>query len=552
MVAIYYPPLYALIVLVMVTQSNYLPGISARFFTNTLDLSMRTDPNDMALFSLYALWTAAWSLSILVLIVYVSRISRGAGFEGLVVQFLRTVIVLLSVIKLWEPMLLSATRGLTSAWGRYEEWSVLLLNPVNRVHPALLYFTTAGLWYVISLASTPTSVNRFSGNTSTSHKHNALGRNLWILILTLGLGGYWAAQEGSWGSWWNWDASEELGLLLALTYLSTIHVIYSKRWEYAGIHNEAYKVSILGITSLVLGCIFELTNHNFDLVSVPGRGGSKWVVFMGTLYVLTLRSNSNLLRVSSYRFTTHSPRWRAFSLRQITHTVSLVGIGGTFVMTVSPVFLVDPNVFWLHFFRLGGGETPQPSLAASVLRIYFLPCSTSLLVVSGMGLVCGWGLSPTLIYSSLGLGWVYVIHTLPIVVTANIMCTYSTQSYCWRALKVTKTLHQVEPSTLLSRRRSVVTPGSYLGGRSNTFLVNYQGYDQAQNYFVGASRARLVNRFLHSSRGRGSTHSLLGGERQSVYFLTLACEDYCVVSAAGLAALIAIGGVYCKRRPFLY
>ena len=44
-----------------------------------------------------------------------------------------------------------------------------------------------------------------------------------ILTITLYFGGWWALQEGSWGGWWNWDASEVLGLITLLYLILAVH-----------------------------------------------------------------------------------------------------------------------------------------------------------------------------------------------------------------------------------------------------------------------------------------------------------------------------------------
>ena len=83
------------------------------------------------------------------------------------------------------------------------------------------------------------------------------------IFFALYLGGWWAAQEGSWGGWWNWDSSEFFGLLILFICLIPYHVhsnITSKTFFYLCLYLSIFIV-ILFFIELQLN--FATSAHNF-------------------------------------------------------------------------------------------------------------------------------------------------------------------------------------------------------------------------------------------------------------------------------------------------
>jgi hypothetical protein len=82
-------------------------------------------------------------------------------------------------------------------WDRHEEPNLLLLSPINKVHPVLLYLSTAPLWYILSLRFESLGTGRHTTSPSTIWRGGSIWYYTWVIAATLLLGGYWAAQEGS-------------------------------------------------------------------------------------------------------------------------------------------------------------------------------------------------------------------------------------------------------------------------------------------------------------------------------------------------------------------
>jgi cytochrome c biogenesis factor len=138
----------------------------------------------------------------------------------------------------------------------FELTNPLLLNSINKFHPLLLYLSL--LWVTIySFQNTQTQTITYC---KYSYKEMYVNTSLFVLILTMFLGSWWAIQEGSWGGWWNWDPSEVFGLLLIVNYLLLIH---SKK------NLRVKKRYALFLIMLSLGTLLSylLIQLNFDLVS---------------------------------------------------------------------------------------------------------------------------------------------------------------------------------------------------------------------------------------------------------------------------------------------
>ena len=85
-----------------------------------------------------------------------------------------------------------------------------------------------------------------------------------ISILTaLYLGSWWALQEGSWGGWWNWDASEFLGLLVLYLILTIFHNKSNLSHVITLFYSIRLSLSYLFIYFFLLQLNFSIISHNF-------------------------------------------------------------------------------------------------------------------------------------------------------------------------------------------------------------------------------------------------------------------------------------------------
>jgi len=110
--------------------------------------------------------------------------------------------------------------------------NILLSNTLNTVHPILLYSSILiliiTLYYFIVLI-TSKSMLGFSYYyllyISILQNQNIL---LFIPVLSLLLGCFWANQVGTWGGWWVWDPSETLILCFIILITIKYHLVFWK------------------------------------------------------------------------------------------------------------------------------------------------------------------------------------------------------------------------------------------------------------------------------------------------------------------------------------
>jgi hypothetical protein len=97
-------------------------------------------------------------------------------------------------------------------------------------------------------------------------------------ITALLLGAWWAAQEGSWGGWWDWDSSETLGLLILLSAVSVFHY----KIKLNNFINNSFSHLLFFFFTLVVYFFIQL---NFDVVS-HNFGTKFFYFFNNSLFLL--------------------------------------------------------------------------------------------------------------------------------------------------------------------------------------------------------------------------------------------------------------------------
>lgn len=159
--------------------------------------------------------------------------------------------------------------------------NLLLSNNLNKYHPFLFYMSVA-LGSSLILAGFLGRFNSllFSTNLVTLYYRRYVIAALVLNLLSLFMGSWWALQEGTWGGWWNWDASEVLGLLVTMGMLYHLH---TPSFAASSIQVQD-KSTLLGLVTLLSYSFIQL---NFDLVS--HNFGSKFFFFFNNnLFLLEL------------------------------------------------------------------------------------------------------------------------------------------------------------------------------------------------------------------------------------------------------------------------
>ena len=140
----------------------------------------------------------------------------------------------------------------------------LLTNNLNKYHPAILYYSAflalVGGFTLVSKLFNPYS---FSSTLGLNEIYR-WSQNLFVIsFIALALGSWWALQEGTWGGWWNWDASEVLGLLILILGYLEIHT-YSHFYVIdRKIERVVCFLVFIAISYYFIQLNFELTSHSF-------------------------------------------------------------------------------------------------------------------------------------------------------------------------------------------------------------------------------------------------------------------------------------------------
>ena len=217
-----------------------------------LDLSLRIDLNSLGLCSLYWLWTNTYYLYTLFI-------------ATLLLIFFNSHMIKYSLALLFIPLYLlplyfeiSHNLSMASIIDPYYLdlgfYNLLLNNSINKLHPALIYISAISLIVLIKFKLSYRLHYRVT---------RALIAQLLIIINSLILGGWWAYQEGSWGGWWNWDASEMFGLAILTALVVTSHnSVYVGKDHTLLFRNLVY---ILFAYYAFLQLNFSLISHNFGI-----------------------------------------------------------------------------------------------------------------------------------------------------------------------------------------------------------------------------------------------------------------------------------------------
>jgi hypothetical protein len=155
-------------------------------------------------------------------------------------------------------------------------FNILLSNPLNKYHPVLFFISYIYIYHVFTYLTYFNNSRDYQNvmqHSKKNYQHTLVRLNWYWLLLSfsLYLGSWWALQEGSWGGWWNWDASEVFGLIILTLLIMFFHI----RVTY-NTFTVVYLVSILSsllvlFTYLILQMSYTLVSHNFGL-SLLGYG----------------------------------------------------------------------------------------------------------------------------------------------------------------------------------------------------------------------------------------------------------------------------------------
>ena len=256
---------------------------------------------------MYVFWTSLWYLFFFFCLLVLCFITFCKKFLHNNIFLLITFFILINVVIYTEVLHNNILN--TNIYVNGEQVNILLKNSVNKIHPFLLYSSTA-IFFVSFIGNMNLYVpKKFYLNKSTTLiSVSTLKCSLIYIIVALYLGSWWALQEGSWGGWWNWDASEVFGLVILYWILIIFHV--RKNLINNSFHNSLrLGLYFLLIYFLLLQVNFSLISHNFGFRTVKFLNPELLLFSFLILFVIRYALLSYKIKCVTHTFSLALPKF---------------------------------------------------------------------------------------------------------------------------------------------------------------------------------------------------------------------------------------------------
>lgn len=348
-------------------NSIFFQDIKVTSQTHIFDLLTNIFINDFYLSNFYFIWTQFFILPLLLLTIHLKHnlVSLKSKNSLIVITYVLLLYTLLWSVR--EYYVLNQYVFHTKNTQYF--FNNLLINPLNKYHP-ILFFSAYIFIFNSLLYSNPSTNWRFSPVTNVGstllNEFNVKNNFFWpLLSFSLFLGAWWALQEGSWGGWWNWDASEVFGLLI-LTYL----LILLHRKSLYTVLTINLSINTITISSIVVVyCLLQLSytlvSHNFGL-NLIGYGYVQ-LTFLNTLilsillYMFTvintwyITTKAFWIKNLILKFFTKTTVKFSYNLTKLLITLLITLLCYIYVSSFTPIL---NNIFWKSFTLETLNKTP--------------------------------------------------------------------------------------------------------------------------------------------------------------------------------------------------
>ena len=233
--------------------------VSTSYYSSDVDIYSRVPQADFYGNVLYFVWTSFWYLPSYVLLLALVSV----WFSIHSTQISHILLYVLLLIYSFTLIDYQALNPTTLPPYRGESWNTLLTNSVNKYHPFIFYSTISGVILIYCSITSAPKHTRLSYFTDFVNRYAFLQDKLTYIVFTLFLGSWWAAQEGSWGGWWNWDPSEVFGLVVMIFFTQVVHRHLLKHTRYTLQSAVLSFVAAILILYLFIQLNFDLVSHNF-------------------------------------------------------------------------------------------------------------------------------------------------------------------------------------------------------------------------------------------------------------------------------------------------
>lgn len=233
-------------------------------------------------------------------------------------------------------------------------FNFFLLNNINKYHPGIFYLSLFLTTFVFFL---------FFSNYN-NFKFFFIGVFTWNLIIflfflifllnlySLFLGSWWALQEGSWGGWWNWDASETFGLFFLINSLFFIH--YGLKRNIFINFNYLFLIGFFFIwfNYYFIQLNFDITSHNFGIKFFFFFNNNLFLIELIFIFLIFIYFQLNSFFSISRNFSFFFKIYASFSFSVF---YKYIACSLLLLVTIKPVFFsLSPlfNYFLWNFFLI--------------------------------------------------------------------------------------------------------------------------------------------------------------------------------------------------------
>lgn len=333
--------------------------VKSTLTTNFYDIITHLYINDFFINNYYFLWTQFFLLpTLLIYIIYYYTILKVKN-KNIILVFSLTILLLMF---LWWVIDYYISNNYSYFTKNIEYFfNNLLYNPLNKYHPILFFISYIYIYMFMSYINFFTSFhNNYTNNISNIlYKISIKQVNFyWVsLSFSLYLGSWWALQEGSWGGWWNWDASEVFGLLILTFILYIFHMYHPTNTKIHLLIVSYLWVSIIFLLYIILQMSYTLVSHNFGL-SILGYGyvsfnftclGLLTLLFLYTILNILLKNMflskvhfKNIIHIRTYYFINQSTLSKQSTILFIITLLTLY----IYILSFNPII---NNICWTSF-----------------------------------------------------------------------------------------------------------------------------------------------------------------------------------------------------------
>lgn len=383
------------------------------------------------------------------------------------------------------------------------EVNTLLTNNLNKYHPLILYIGAFSL-PVLTYCTFINYRQQFLFEISSCFFFfQKLLLSFFVVIFgALFLGSWWALQEGTWGGWWNWDASEVLGLLVFIFYYVELHLLQT----FYKFNQKFQKLLIFTLLILIsyyfIQLNFELTSHSFgtrfnhffnnhffflQMITVL----LTWTMGVIIMVFWTRIQNQGLLVHDSSRVHTRTP-----------HNYLLLLV--TFLIVTLIFFSYTPliNYFFWQFFKFNSfnwlTSIEFTTWITMLLLLIFFKAHQTFLHKLGLSLVY---FNVIILWPLLGLmnfrqhSFFVWTHLIVVVFFINCLINPSWQlAYTWAGLYPFKLF---DATTIITSTTPTFTCQNFFVDVLNTYTSNFVTKTGRMNFFYKTNSLKLNEFYLY-------------------------------------------------------